>query len=188
MAPVRNSAIGVFQRAMPRPPTYDLLNCYLHSGSESFQRGSPSTYGTGFSLPVQKQASGTPTRNARPGSPVHILFRTRPPCASPCLRIRPTAPYLVASSAHISPFVLTLSLFLIIESHGYPTFTDSTLMVPALPPPLTAVPAGFQPLSAAPANFGPLVGSVGGKLDILSRSRLAPNNYRSHLHSLSAYT
>ncbi|CAI7674928.1 unnamed protein product [Penicillium pancosmium] len=40
-------------------------------------------------------------------------------------------------------------------------------MVPA--PPLTAVPAGFQPFPVTPAHFGTRVGSVGSKLDILSR-------------------
>jgi len=50
-------------------------------------------------------------------------------------------------------------------------------MVPALQPPLTAVPAGFSPLSTAPTSFSSRVGSVGGKLDILSRPRSALNNH-----------
>lgn len=50
-------------------------------------------------------------------------------------------------------------------------------MVPALQPPLTAVPGGFPPLSTAPASFSSRVGSVGGKLDILSRPRSALNNH-----------
>ncbi|KAJ5590426.1 hypothetical protein N7450_004398 [Penicillium hetheringtonii] len=52
-------------------------------------------------------------------------------------------------------------------------------MVPALQPPLTAVPGGFPPLSTAPASFSSRVGSVGGKLDILSRPR-APSAPRAY--------
>ncbi|KAJ5103228.1 hypothetical protein N7532_003757 [Penicillium argentinense] len=52
-------------------------------------------------------------------------------------------------------------------------------MVPALPPPLTAVPVGFQPFSATPAHLAPRVSSVSGKLDILSRPR-APSAPRAY--------
>lgn len=49
-------------------------------------------------------------------------------------------------------------------------------MVPASP--LTALPAGVHPFPVAPAYFGTRIDSVGSKLDILSRPRSAPNNYR----------
>lgn len=46
-------------------------------------------------------------------------------------------------------------------------------MVPALTHPLTAVPVSFQPLPAKQATLGSRAGSVGIKLDILSRPRSA---------------